>query len=152
MLERFLEQIHVDVFDQAHDHELGGMRLTALTRVLLDRLEEAGILSDGQVAFYKSESSNLNGGVHRYAYDSDEDVLSLFFCIDGNEEAPLGTRLEVTAVGKDQIERAFRRLEGFIKLVRAGKTPGMEESQPAFELAELLRDTSSNGREIALHV
>jgi hypothetical protein len=152
MLERFLEQLHVDVFDQAHDHELGGMRLTALTRVLLDRMEDAGILSDGQVSFYKSESANLNGEVHGYAYDSDEDVLSLFFCIDGNEDAPLATRLETKAVGKDLIDRAFRRLEGFVKLVRAGKTPGLEESQPAYELAELLRDPSSNGRALALHV
>jgi hypothetical protein len=152
MLERFLEQLHVDVFDHAHDDELGGMRLTALTRVLLDRLEDAGILSDGQVAFYKSETPNLNGEVHGYAYDSDEDVLSLFFCIDGNEDAPLGTRLEVSAIGKDQIDRAFRRLEGFVKLVRAGKTTGLEESQPAYELAELLRDSSTGGRSLALHV
>src|SRR5690242_494322 len=133
MLEQFLEQLHVDVFDQAHDRELGGLRLTSMTRVLLDRLEEAGILSDGQVAFCKIESGNLTGEVHGYAYDPDEDLVALFYCIDADENAALDTPLAVTATGKDQIDRGFRRLEAFVKLVRTDKVQALEESQPAFE-------------------
>ncbi len=152
MLQQFLEQIYDDVFDQAHDKELGGVRLNALTRVLLDRLEDAGILSDGQVSYCEVESGNVTGEVHGYAYDTEEDVLALFYCIDANKDAPLESHHEVVSVGKDQIDRGFRRLEGYIKLIRSDKALVLEESQSAYELAEMLREPSGRERAIALNV
>ena len=152
MLTQFLEQVRVDSLDLANDKEHGGLRLTALTQILLDQLAESGIVSDGQVSYCKIESANKSGEVHGYAYDPDEDVLAIFYCIDANEEAPLENSFEVVSVGKDQIERGFRRLEWFVKLVRSDKALGLEESQPVYELAELLREPGEQGRVVALHV
>lgn len=153
MLIQFLEQIRVDALDLANDKELGGLRLTALTQILLDQLEESGIVSDGQVSFCKIESSNKTAEVHGYAYDPEEDILSLFYCIDANEEAPLESSFEVVSVGKDQIERGFRRLEWFVRLVRTDQALGLEESQPVYELAELLREPmGAHRRVIALNL
>jgi hypothetical protein len=151
MLEQFLDQLYADVFDQAHDKELGGLRLTALTRVLLDRLEEAGIIANGEVAYCKLASGNVTGEVHAYAYDPEEEILALFFCIDANDDCPLDARVEVSAVGKDLIDRGFRRLEGLVKLIKANKDTDLEESQPAYELAQLLHESPA-GLTIALNV
>ena len=137
MLEPFLEQLHQEVFDEAHDDEDGGLRLTAFVKVLLKRLEDADILTDGQVAFCKHDASTPHGEVHGYAYDAEEDVLSIFYFIDANDNVPLTTGLEVAAVGKDVVDRGFRRLEGFVKQAKASKIVGLDESQPAYELVQL---------------
>src|SRR5260221_10092765 len=113
MLEQFLEQLHQEVFDEAHDDEDGGLRLTSFVKVILRRLEDADILADGQVAFCKHEASSPHGEVHGYAYDAEEDVLALFYFIDANDDTPLMVRLEVANIGKDAVDRGFRRLEGF---------------------------------------
>src|SRR3954466_16399959 len=101
MLDQFLEQLHQEVFDEAHDDQDGGLRLTSFVKVILKRLEDADILTDGQVAFCQHETSTPHGEVHGYAYDAEEDVLALFYLIDANEDSPLLTRLEVCNVGKD---------------------------------------------------
>jgi AIPR protein/abortive infection phage resistance-like protein len=152
MLERFINQIYTDLFDTAHDQEHGGLRLTALVRILLDRLEEAGVLTAGQIAYSRTVLSNLHGEVHGYACDLEEDVLMLFLCIDPNQELPLTASPLIKTVQKDEIERGFRRLEGFIKLVRTGKVAGLDESQPVFELVQLVRESLETGRTIALNV
>ncbi len=152
MLDRFLEQVRADAFDWANDPEDGGLRLSALLTMVLERLEEAGVIDDGQVAYYCRESTNLNAEVHGYSYDSDDDRLALYFLVDAYESCSLGDSWTSQAVGKDAIDRAFRRLSGFVKLVQSGKVDNLEESQPVAELMELIRDTSKNQQIVELHV
>src|SRR5579871_1677828 len=132
MLEQFLEQLHQEVFDEAHDDVEGGLRLTSFVKVILKRLEDADILTDPQVAFCKHEASTPHGEVHGYAYDPEEDVLALFYFVDANDDSPLMTNLDVANVGKDVVDRGFRRLEGFVKLAKAQRISGLDESQPAY--------------------
>lgn len=152
MLERFINQIYTDLFDVAHDQEHGGLRLTALVRILLDRLEEAGVLTAGQIAYSRTVLPNLHGEVHGYAYDLEEDILTLFLCIDPNQELPLAAAPLIKTVQKDEIERGFRRLEGFVKLVKTERIAGLDESQPAFELVQLVRESLETNRTISLNV
>src|SRR5882762_3987433 len=51
--QRFLEQLRSDAFDIANDPELGGLRIPALARAVLDRLEDAGVSGDSQLAYYR---------------------------------------------------------------------------------------------------
>lgn len=150
--DQFLEELHREAFDYAHDDENGRLRLTAMTRTILDRLDDIGFLSDGQWAYYLKESSNLVAEVHAYSQDSEEDVLQLVYCIDAHEDVPLDSPVEVKSVSKDLIDRGFRRMEGFIKLVQREKLQDVEESQPVFELISLVRGSLQSRREISLHV
>jgi len=152
MLQKFLDHLYSDLFDTAHDPENGGLRLNALLQVLLNRLDESGIVPDGQVAYFLQELPNLVGEAHGYAYDAEEDFLILFYCVDANEDTALGDPITVQPTAKDRIDRSFRRLEGFLKLVRTGKVAEVEESQPAYEMVELVRESTSSGRAIVFSV
>jgi hypothetical protein len=45
MSQKFLDWLLNEAFDRAHDPDLGSIRHSALTSVLLENLEEAGILA-----------------------------------------------------------------------------------------------------------
>ncbi len=150
--QRFLDQIRSDAFDIANDPEIGGLRVPALTSVLLDRLEEAGVSGDGQVAYYRHERANFHAEVHGYVCDIEDDVLSLFYLVDANEDAALGDPAMVSGVPKDSIDRGFRRLESFLKLAEAGRVNDVDQSQPASELFELARTATEAGQRLVLNV
>ena len=150
--QRFLEQARSDAFDIANDPEIGGLRVPALARSILDRLEEAGVSPDCQVAYYRHERANVHAEVHAYAYDTEDDVVLLFYLIDGNEDVPLGEPATASNVSKDQIDRAFRRLETFVKLAQTGGAPSLDQSQPASELFDLVSSSSDGGQKIVLNV
>jgi len=152
MLDRFLEQIRCEVFDRANEPENGRLRLLSLVEVLLDRMEEAGLTSEGHVAHYRREAANLHAEIHGYSYDTDDDVLTLYYCIDTNEENNLGESWVVKAVSKEALERGFRRLEGFVRLVRSRRVVGLDISDPVAELVSLMQDLSGSGTGIELDV
>jgi hypothetical protein len=149
---RFLQQLRSDAFDIANDPEVGGLRVPALTRAVLDRLEEAGASADSQLAYFRHERSSVHAEVHAFACDTEDDIISLFFLIDGNEEVPLAESASVSNVSKDQIDRAFRRLEAFVKLAQADRAPDLDPSQPASELFDLVRASTDAGQQIVLNV
>jgi hypothetical protein len=152
VLDRFLEQIRSDVFDRANEPGGGGLRLHALLEVLLDRMEEAGVAAEGQVAYYRREAGNINAEVHGFSYDTDDDVLTVYHCIDANEESNLDDGWTVKAVGKDAIDRGFRRLEAFVRLARSGRVVALDESEPAAELVRIIKDLSGPEATIELSV
>lgn len=149
---RFLEQLRSDAFDIANAPEIGELRVPALSRAVLDRLEEAGVSADSQLAYYRHERTNVHAEVHAYACDTEDDVISLFYLVDGNEDVPLGEPASVANVSKDLIDRAFRRLEAFVRLAHAGRPPDLDQSQPASELFELVRSAGDTGQKIVLNV
>jgi hypothetical protein len=152
MFERFLEQIRSDAYDSANEPEAGDLRLTALLETLLSRLEEAGAFADSRVAFFRREGPNLHAEVHGYSVDTEDDVLTLFNLVDANEIEAFGSTWTPRPVAKEVVDRAFRRLESFVKLVRSGKRTLVEESQPAAELVDLVQECLTVGRTVALCV
>ena len=151
-MKHFLTELRTEVYDLANDPEGGGLRLSALTRVLLDRLEEAGIISDGHLAYYEGMNGRHHAAVHGYSYDADEESLSLYFVIDANQDVPLDGEVPVATVPKVTIDRAFKALEAFVGLCQREHPPDMEESQPAAESCSLLRDARASRREVVLTV
>src|SRR5688572_30286959 len=152
MTQKFLDQILEDVFDRAHAPETASIRLTALTTVLLEYLEEAGVYDSPQVAHYRLEKGNIAAEVHGYTCDLDDDVISLFFCIDSTAEIALGQPMMVRSTGKDALDRAFRRLEAFAKLAVSDRITEPDESQPSRDLVDLLRGAEKAGQTIEFHV
>ncbi|MBK9118192.1 MAG: AIPR family protein [Phycisphaerales bacterium] len=150
--ERFLNTLLSDAFDHAHDPEHGGLRLSALLATILNYLEDAGVVSDPRSSYLFQEGSNFAAECHAYACDTEDDILSLFYCVDATESIPLGDDAEVTSVGKEALDRGFRRLESVVKRAREGKLDTLEPSQAASELVELIKECEAAGRQIELHV
>lgn len=148
---KFLNRILEDCFNRAHDPEQGSLRLPALTEVLLEYLEDAGVVSTPQVAYYRLERGNIAAEVHGYACDTEDDVIQLFFCVDATSETPLGQPADVCATGKDVLDRAFRRMEAFVRRAQSDRMEEIEESQPARELVQLIKEAPENRLTIELH-
>lgn len=148
----FLNQILEECFDRAHDPESGTLRLPALSEVLLEALEDAGVISNPQTAYYRVERGNVAAEVHGYAFDAEDDVIQLFYCIDATSDTPLGLPTDVCTTGKDLVDRAFRRMDAFVRRIQSDRMEEIEESQPARELVELIREAAANGLTTELHV
>jgi len=127
--QRFLDILLSDTFDNAHDPEHGGLRLSALLATVLSYLEDAGELNDPRPAYFRDEGSNYAAECHGYACDIDDDILTLFYCIDATEATPLSDRAEIQTVGKEAVDRGFRRLESVVKRTLEGKLDDVEPSQ-----------------------
>lgn len=152
MTERFLEQVRSDAYDAANDPSDGNLRLTALLEEILGRLEEAGVNSDSHLAFFKNESGRSHAEVHAYSVDSEDDLLTLFYFIDGNSADAFPSRWTPQPVAKETVDRAFKRLNAFVRLVESGRTEVIEESLPAFELATLVKECLDSGKQIGFSV
>lgn len=150
--QRFLDTLLSDTFDHAHDPEHGGLRLSALLATVLSYLEDAGVLSDPRPAYFRDEGSNYAAECHGYACDTEDDVLAIFYCIDATEATPLGDSAEVPTVGKEAVDRGFRRLESIVKRALEGKLDAIEPSQPVSELVTLIKECKEAKRSIELHV
>lgn len=150
--QHFLEQLRSDAFDTANDPEIGGLRVPALARAVLDRLEDADVSVDSQLAYYRHERTNVHAEVHAYSCDTEDDVISLFYLVDGNEDVPLGEPASALSVSKDHVDRAFRRLESFVKLAQGDRAPDLDQSQPASELFELVGASAVAGQKVILNV
>jgi hypothetical protein len=152
MIESFLEQLREGAYDRANDEGNSDLRLTALLEEVLERLDEAGILSDAHSAFFQKAGRNLNAEVHGYCIDAEDDVLMLFYLIDANHTAAFDSHWSPEPVGKDAVDRGFRRLESFVKLVEADRADDTEESLPAAELVALVREAKTDGRRVSYSV
>lgn len=150
--ERTLAAVFEATFDRAHDPEYGSIRLRALFASIAELLEEAGRITDPQVADLKRDALKPAPECHGYACDTEDDVLALFFCIDANEETPLGGDPLMRTVAKDAIERGFKRLEAFVEHATSGALDDVDPSDRAAELIALAKDAKGNGSAIELHV
>ena len=152
MTRKFLNAVLCDIFDRAHDPELGGLRLNSVVAVLLEHLEEAGLLSEPHVSYFRFERGSISAEVHGWAMDVEDDVLRLFACIDATSETALGDEAEPVTLPKEQVDRAFRRLGSFVRNALAGKFDGVEESQPVADLVRVIHAAKAQHQVVELHL
>src|SRR5262249_37196875 len=81
-----------------------------------------------------------------------DDVLTLYYCLDANEDSNIDDAWAVRAVSKEGIDRGLRRLEAFVRLVRSQRMVGLDESEPAAELVRVIQDLSGPATTIELSV
>jgi hypothetical protein len=152
MSAQFLNSVLCDAYDRAHDPELGGLRLNSVVVVLLERLEEVGLLSEPHVSYFRLERGSIAAEVHGWAVDVEDDVLRLFACIDSTADIALGDEAKPVMLPKEQVDRTFRRLENFVRNALAGKFESVEESQPVADLVRVLRAAEAQHQTIELHL
>lgn len=95
----------------------------AFTRLMLEQLEEAGEIEEGHACFHRDRGVEISG----YGLDEDAEILDLFTTIYRGEIPP-------TAVGKQDIEGAFRRLYNFWTKASDSYHHGLEDSSEVFDM------------------
>ena len=96
----------------------------AFTRVMLDRLEEAGEIEEGYACYHRDRGIEVSG----YGLDEDAEVLDLFTTTYRGETPP-------PTVGKPDVEVAFRRLHSFWVKASDSYHHALEESSEVFDMA-----------------
>ena len=115
------------------------------TRLYCNDLCEAGEMAEAETCFYLGTGKGARGSnikVNAYAADYENDRLDLV--ITHFTGAPEPARLE-----KKRVDEAFRMLRGFAVAALDGLKFKMEESGPAFELAQILGDFNQPDAPIA---
>lgn len=152
MSKLFLEEWRFEAYDAANAEDTGNIRQQSLLQTILARLEDAGVVSDCQLAYFQRRMGNRTVEVHAYSLDTDDDVLTLFYFVDANTDEPFGSSWAPQPVAKEAIDRGLSRLGAFIDFAVHGRLGDIEDSQPAAELLKLLIEARETSRQIAASV
>ena len=152
MTSEFLREILEACRSDMEGSDEGNIRQLSLVQVLLTRLEDVARIAPPNVAFYVHPRASVAAEVHGYACDLESEAIQLFYVIDETVGTPADLTAEIVTTPSDRIERAFRRLEGFVSRAMAGKITNIDECDPAHELLVLLREASGGKQSIELYV
>jgi len=124
-IEEYAERLLQETLAAADTDVDGGLRLEAFTQLVAERLAEAGEFSDGEVCFHQARGVEVSG----YAL---EDSVFHLFVTDYRGASPPESLTDT------QVQNSFRRLTTFVQRCLEGYAERLEESSPAFELADLI--------------
>jgi hypothetical protein len=125
----FATDLRQEVLLEADLEEDQAMLPDAFTRVMLERLEEAGEIEDGRVCYHRDRGIEVSG----YGADDDGEVLDLFTTIYRGDPTP-------SSVANQDIEVAFRRLVTFWERASDSYHAALEESTEVFDMALRIHD------------
>jgi hypothetical protein len=141
-LERFLRDLHQDVFVQANLSNEETSEVDAFTKMMIDRLSEASEIDDGRVAHYSFEPIDSETGppamkVSGYSVAEDSSMITIFFSFyTGESEAPLVPRSEVHGM--------IERVTNFVEQSRTSLTKKIEESMEAHDLSVSIHEAGND--------
>lgn len=123
-LEVFAENVRQDILVTAEAEGDEALRSEVFTRTMLETLEEAGEIEEGQACYHRDRGIEVSG----YGVD-DGDTLNLFATIHRGE-------VPVPTIPKGEIDTAFRRAIKFWERCRGGEYHlELEESSDQFDMA-----------------
>jgi hypothetical protein len=106
--------------------EAEGFGLEVFTGMVGESLSEAGEFSDFTVCYYRARGIAVSG------WSLEDDILHLAVTDYRADPTP-------PSLTNSQIAQSFNRLETFVEKCLGGYADVLEESSPAFELADLIR-------------
>ena len=124
-LEDYARDLKNSVRFVAGNDESESFLVEAFMRVVLDRLAEAGEIEDAEVCSHPGHGFRLNG----YEINTDEESLDLFVAVHTDEAPP-------HRVEKSRVDTAVKQLASFYEKCANGLFQKMEETAPAFMLAQ----------------
>ena len=133
-------RIHIDVLARASREDDEASIPQAFADLVLEAMAEAGIIDDAELCYFEDEDMKVYG----YSINEDEARLDLFTVIYGD---PPGSN-----ISPDHIRRSFRGLRKFFSRSRESIHSSMEESSPAYDMAEGIFELGENCSSIRLHV
>lgn len=130
-IEGYAERLFQETLATADAEDEGGFRLESFTRQVAERLAEAGEFSGGEVCFHRAHGVEVSG------YALEEDAFHLFVTDYRGASPP-------ESLTDTRVQQSFRRLTTFVERSLNGYAERLEESSPAFELADLIRTNWSH--------
>ena len=123
-IEEYAERILQDTLATAEAE--GRLWLEAFTQGVAQRLVEAGEFSGVELCFRRAGDVEVSG------YALEDDAFHLFVTDHRGASCPEG-------LTDSQVRQSFRRLSTFVERSLDGYADTLEESSPAFDLADLIR-------------
>jgi hypothetical protein len=124
-LEQFAEKFHQDVFAGSRDAGAEAFSEEQFTDLMLEYLADAGEIDDHEICSHQARGIKVNG----YAFFNNNEALDLFVSHYTDECPPV-------RVAKGDLVKQLKRLRTFFdRAVRRDYT-NLEESSPAFDLAD----------------
>ena len=136
-IEKYAERILQDTLATAEAE--GSLRLETFTQGVAQRLAEAGEFSGVELCFHRARGVEVSG------YALEGDAFHLFVTDYRGASCPEG-------LTDSQVRQSFRRLSTFVERSLEGYADKLEESSPAFELADLIRTNWSRSETARLYL
>jgi hypothetical protein len=133
-LDDFAKDLQQDILASADVQDSEDFAENAFTRRMLDYVAEAGELGDADVCHFSAHGVKVNG----YELNLEEESLDLAIAIYTGQCPP--SRIE-----KSRVDTAIRQLTSFLKRAVQGLHAKIEESHPAFALAQPIHDFCAKG-------
>jgi hypothetical protein len=141
-LEQFLQNIQQTVLADSAVEDAEDFVENVFTRQVMEFLAEASEINDGEICYHEARAGRGNVKVNGYVADYDEDRLDLIVSIYTGASSPL--RLE-----KAKVETAFRQTRAFFEQSLNGYHEKIEESSPAFSLAQIIHSLKNKDAPLA---
>lgn len=126
-IEEFAEEIRQEVLSRCTDGDSGHFKEDKFTEVLIEYLVQANEVDDGEVCYYKHNSRGEK--INAFNLSADGECIDLFVT-DHTDTVP------PASVPNSDVKIHFRWLLRFFEAAMRGSHGGLEESSPAFELAQ----------------
>lgn len=126
-IDDFAEEIRQEVIARSGDEETGHFREDRFTEIMLEYLEQASEVDDGEVCYHRDShrGEKLNG----FELSGDGEYVDLFVSLYHGSVPPL-------SVPNSEVNTHFRWLRRFFGAALGGAHKDMEESSPVFGAAQ----------------
>lgn len=141
-LRDFAADLHGEVDDRLRV-EPGVLADAMFARIVSERLIDDGALEDVDICYLRTQVGNRHLEVFGYNLSDGETVLDLVTCQYGSLAA---------TISRDEIERLIRRASNVAVACRDGLHRRLEESSPAFDMAERIHASWESISEIRIFV
>ncbi|MGB9938404.1 hypothetical protein [Methanosarcina sp.] len=139
--EQFISNFQEDVRLKSRDSSSESFAEEQFTEEMLEYLADAGEIEGFQLCSYQARGVKVNG----YDFNNNDEFLDLFVTFFNGESSPV-------KVSKSEIINYFKRLRAFFDRSVRQKYITMEESSPAFDLADKVFQLRENLINVRLFV
>lgn len=140
-LENFSINFHQDVIAGSRDSEKENFAEEQFTELMLDYLADAGEIDDWELCTHQARGIKVNA----YVFYNDNESLDLFV-----SQYTGGT--PTVQVGKSDLIQQLKRLQSFFEKAINGQYTSIEESSPAFDLADRIFHSKDTLKQIRFFV
>lgn len=141
LLMNFAHDINQEVISRAHDTQTEGFEEDHFTDIILEYLADAGEIDDWEICSHQARGIKVNG----YNFFNNNESLDLFVTLYTGERSPVKTPPSLV---KTQIKKLYT----FFKKGINHEYRDLEESTPAFDLADKIYENRNIVRKIRLFV
>ena len=126
-IDDFAEELRQEVMARSGDEETGHFREDRFTEIMLEYLEQASEVDDGEVCYHRN--THRGEKLNAYELSGDGEYVDLFVSLYQGAVPP-------ESVPNSEVNTHFRWLRRFFEAALGGAHKDMEESSPVFGAAQ----------------